>query len=312
VSVYRDAIEKLRDRNRNASAEGKHRAQQIANAVDLDTWWDYQLKADAETDADKAEIWYRKGLAKFPDSARLLGSYALFLNVNQREYDQAEAYYQKALAIDSEDEIFLGSYAFFLHEIRKDYNQAEEYYQKALAIDSENNIFLVSYAIFLHEIRREYDQAEEYYQKALKINPKHVISLVSYAIFLHQIRKKYDQAEAYFQKALAIDPDHANNLGNYAQLKLCQGKLEEGKKLMDQSFDKATEADTMLELWFYRAAHFPEYYEEGLQELEERVANGDRSPAWDFSCQLKAAEENSHPYLERLRELAETITSVEE
>jgi hypothetical protein len=46
----------------------------------LPTWWDYELQAIKETDPDKKDEIYQKGLKKYPNSFELHSNYAIFTN----------------------------------------------------------------------------------------------------------------------------------------------------------------------------------------------------------------------------------------
>ena len=47
--------------------------------------------------------------------------------------------------------------------------------------------------------------------------------------------------------------------------------------------------DLLLECWFYRLAHYPEWREQALQHIETLLQQGVRSPNWDLSANIERA-----------------------
>jgi Tfp pilus assembly protein PilF len=236
----------------------------------------YLYDAYIEKDVDRKEKIYQEGIAKYPDNSNLLGNYALFLH-KIRKYDHAEAYYKKAIDANPKQATNLGNYA-----------------------------------IFLYNIRKEYESTEMYYKKAIEADPKHATNLGSYALFLHKIRKDYDSAEEYYKKAIEADPKHANNLGNYAHFLILDKKdFETAEKYIDQAFEIPDNKgiDLLSELWFYRFAHYPQWYEEAEKQLEELIAKGSKSIGWNLQDHIAIAKQQGHPKLDKLKEFARQITT---
>ncbi|MBP1639210.1 MAG: hypothetical protein H6Q17_793 [Bacteroidetes bacterium] len=263
-------------------------------------------------DYDSAEAYYKKAIVADPKHANNLGNYALFLHNVRKNYDSAEEYYKKSIAADPKHANTLGNYAVFLHNIRKDYDSAEAYYKKAIAADPKQANTLCNYALLLHNIRKDYDSAKAYYKKAIEVDPKHVNSLGNYASLLYIIKKDYDSAEAYYKKAIAADPKHANNLGNYAHFLILHKKdFETAEKYIDQAFevDDNENIGLLSELWFYRFAHYPKWYEEAEKQLEELIGKGAKSIGWNLQDHITIAEKQGHPKLDKLKEFAQQITT---
>ncbi len=179
-------------------------------------WWQWEDRARAAATDDERDRIYQEALAALPDSAELLGNYALFVQTVRKDPDKAETYYLRALEADSEHANNLGNYAVFLKNIRKDPDKAEMYYVRALEADPGHANTLGNYASFLTNVRKDPDKAETYYLRALEADPGHANNLGNYASFLQTIRKDPDKAEMYYVRALEADPEHANTLGNYA------------------------------------------------------------------------------------------------
>ena len=240
----------------------------------LPSWWDYQLAVNNEENIKKKNTLYKEGMKAHPKSHELTGNYALFLKDTIKEYDKAEKYYKQALSLDPDDANNNGNYANFLYRIKKEYNKAEEYYKKTLEIDQNHASYNGNYANFLHHIKKEYDKAEEYYKRALE-----------------------------------IDQNHANNNGNYAQLLLIQGQKEQAQKYITKAFENHKEEnDLLVELWFYRLAHYPEYFDEAQRELDRLLEAGHHSIAWIFDENIERAEKDGSNDIELLKRYTKRIT----
>ena len=99
-------------------------------------------------------------------------------------------------------------------------------------------------------------------------------------------------------------------MGNYGQFLLIKGKKEEAKSYIENAFKLyTTENDLYIELWFYRLAHYPEYFEEAKKELDELLGKGIRSIGWDFSRNIEQAKKEGHKDIKLLEEYAKKITN---
>ena len=261
-------------------------------------------------DYTKAEEYYLKALAADPNNANNNGNFALYLENIKRDYTKAEKYFLKALAIEPDHAIFNSSYALYLENIKRDYTKAEKYFLKALAADPDNADINGNYANHLHFIIEDYAKAEEYYLKALTSNPNHANNNSNYASYLHFIKKDYSKAEEYFLNALTIEPDNAIYNINYSQLLLKLGKKKKAQEYLQKAYNiNKDENDTLIELWFYRYAHFPKFLSEAENKIEELLNNGIRSIGWDFSGNIERAIKDGHPNPKKLKEFAKRITT---
>jgi tetratricopeptide (TPR) repeat protein len=312
------------------------------NAINMDNYALFLNNVRKEN--DKAEELYKKAVELDPKDANLTGNYASFLMVIKKDYDKAEELYKRAMGLDPKNASYKGNYAIFLKEIRKDNKKAEEFYKNALELDPENAInmgnyanFLMTmreeyekaeelfkkaleldpknasntgkYANFLMTIRKEYDKAEKLYKKSLELDPKNAINTGNYALFLNEVRKDYDEAVKFYKKALGLDPEDANLTGNYAKMLLTSGNESEGEKYLEKAFSlNPTGEDTLLELWFYRYAHFPNKHEHAYEEIMKLLKKGARSLGWDFSGNIERAKKDGHPNIDRLEKLAKVIS----
>lgn len=264
-------------------------------------------------DNDNAEKHFLKALNTEPDKANHNVNYAIFLNDIRKDYDNVEKYYLKALAIEPANVGYNGNYAIFLRDIRKDYDNAEKHYLKALDIEPDNAANNGNYALFLDYVRKDYDNAEKYYLKALNTEPDDVTYNVNYAVFLKEIRKDYNNAEKYYLKALTSQPDSAHSNGNYAHFLLALNRKNEATSYLENAFILIDNKpiDLLLELWFYKYAHYLEALEASENAIEDLLKKGVRSIGWNFEQNIEVAIENGHPNPEKLKELAERITKDE-
>ena len=283
---YTDTYKKLSDRIRSVPAKAQEKA--LKNALEradkeFTDWWSVQVEASKfkKTNPDKANAIYSEGVKLYPDSAPLLGSYAIFLE-----------------------------------NIRKDYDKAEEYYKRALEVAPSNATTLCNYAIFLKNIRKDDDKAEEYYKRALEADPNNAANLGNYAIFLKDIRKDYGKAEQYYLRSLEAEPNSANKNGNYAGFLLSQGKNEQGCLFLEKAISLLPDSripGLAAEVWFYALCHWPNEKREGaLINLKKILLDGDRSPDWDLSINVERVRQDGHPDIDWIEILADVITKGED
>lgn len=270
---------------------------------------EYSELAEKEIDLERRKQIYLKALNKYPSTGWLWWDFTYFLHFVKKDYSELDNYYLKALELNKDEEGVLENYALYLHYIKKAYIKAEEYYIKAIAFEPDA-VNLISYADYLRDIKKDFPKAEEYYLKALAADPNHPNILGGYANYSKNIKKDYTKAEEYYLKALAVDPNHPNNLGNYAQILLEKGKLQAAKKYIKSAFNNNSDENGLLiELWFYRYAHFPEFLLEAELKIEELLKKGIRSMGWDFSRNIEQALKAGHPHPKKLKEFAKRITT---
>ncbi len=305
AAAYREQVKRIQEKGlKSIDPERKEAAKELSQKTE--NWWNYELRARAAADHSEKQKIYEEGLKKFPASAELIGNYAnLFMQTG--DYDKAEAYYKKSLALDPSIAEINGNYAVFLKDVRRKYDDAEKYFKKALELFPNDAVNNSNYAILLSEILKRYNEAEKHYKKALELDSNSVNNS-NYANFLWAVRKNYEDAEKHYKKALALDPDNELNNGNYAGLLLAQGRKEEATPYLNKAFDKCRYESYMLELWFYRYAHYPEYREAALQKLNKLIEGGVRSPGWSFDDNISRAEKEGHPDIARLKKIASVIT----
>ncbi|GAT63819.1 tetratricopeptide repeat protein [Paludibacter jiangxiensis] len=161
-------------------------------------------------------------------------------------------------------------------------------------------------------IEKDIDRQIKIYQEGITKYPDNTNLLGNYALFLHNLRKDYDSAEVYYKKAIEANPKHANNLGNYAHFLILEKKdFETAEKYINQVFemDDNQNIGLLSELWFYRFAHYPQWYEKAEKQLEELIGKGAKSIGWNLQDHVTIAEQQGHPKLDKLKEFARKITT---
>lgn len=193
-------------------------------------------------------------------------------------------------------------------ENEEDNDKKEKIYLDGLKAYPKSYQLMGNYANLLKDINRD-SEAETYYKEALEIKPNHANTNGNYATLLQKLYRD-SEAEVYYKKALGIEPNHANTNGNYAQFLLVLGKKEEAKSYIENAFkNQPIENDLLIELWFYRLAHYSEYFEEAKKEIDTLLEKGIRSIGWDFSRNIEQAKKEAHKDIKLLEEYAKKITN---
>ncbi len=229
------------------------------------------------------------------------------------DFEKRKAIYLEALKHFPKTVWLWNDFTYFLHYIKKEHSNLDEYYLNALSIDPEdfNNNF--NYSVFLKTIKKDYKNTEKYCLKCLSINPEDEESNGNYAIFLHHIRKDDENADKYYSKALFINPESAISNANYAGFLLANNRKEEASKYLDKAFrlNNSEKTGLLVELWFYKYAHYFETIEEAENTIEKLINENVKSIGWNFDLNIETAIKNGHPNPQKLKELAERITRLE-
>lgn len=189
--------------------------------------------------------------------------------------------------------------------------QEEQRHQEAIKKNPQSADAFAAFAAFEYD-RENYAAAEKRLKQALALDPKHIDGLSLYTVLLQYINKDYAKAEKYHRQLAPLVPNNPNILGNFAQVMLAQGKLEEGHDLINQSFANHAakyHVSLLLELWFYRLAHFPDKYPYAKDKLIALLEKGARDEQWDFSGNIAQAEKAGHPDVALLKAIADVINN---
>jgi tetratricopeptide (TPR) repeat protein len=268
--------------------------------------------ASHRTEPELAAVLFGRALEVVPDDPDTLGSYAIFLIEQQRDFDAAEAMFKRALNADLNHATNLGNYAVFLKGRRRDFEAAEAMFKRALDANPNHANNLCNYAVFLQDHRRDFEAAEAMFKRALDADPNHANNLGNYAVFLQDHRRDFDAAEAMFKRALDADPKHADNVGNYARLCLATHRVNEGIALVDRalSLRGSSESPTALdaELWMYVfCCGSPDRHPHALQQLRSVILiHSITTDDWDFSAVIEQARA-THPDASWLPVLADVL-----
>jgi len=151
---YAETYKKLSGQIR--STPGKAEDEALTNALeradqDFMGWLAVVIAAEKyeKTNPDIADEFYTDGVTRFPTSAALIGSYALFLTDIRKDHDKAEQFYQRAFEADPNHANTLGNYALLLKNIRKDHHKAGQFYQRAIEANPNEANTLGNYAGFI-------------------------------------------------------------------------------------------------------------------------------------------------------------------
>ncbi|WP_350288270.1 hypothetical protein [uncultured Croceitalea sp.] len=227
------------------------------------------------------------------------------------DFEKRKEIYLEALQHYPKTGWLWNAFTYFLHFVKKDYQNLEKYYLKAIDMDSKDAYNHANYAIFLQYIKKDYSRAQRYYLQALDLDSDDANINGNYANYLKDVKKEYSESEKYFRESLRLEPERPNHNGNYAQLLLMTGKKDEATEYLEKAFrfNGDRKMALLIELWFYRYAHYPEYLLEAEQKIEELLEESVRSVGWDFSQNIKAAIKENHPNQKKLKEFAKQITT---
>lgn len=189
---------------------------EVRSKEDEDQWWEWEIRANKESESAKIQDIYKKGIERLPHSSELHGNYANFLADVLWDYETAEVMYKRAIELDPNNANNICSYAIFLANKRSNYDAAEAMYERILKLEPNDANYMGSYANFLADKRRDYDAAEAMYKLAIELAPEDGSNIGNYAHFLETQREDFDAADAMYKRALELSPNNVNNIVNYA------------------------------------------------------------------------------------------------
>jgi Tfp pilus assembly protein PilF len=218
----------------------------------------------------------------------------------------AEKYFKEGLTHFENSAALNGQYAIFLVKARKDFDTAEIHFKRSIGTNPIATA-LGNYALFLWKTRKNFEAAESHFKRALDADPNDGTILSNYASFLQNVHKEMGAAETYFKRALGVDPNNANTIGNYAQFVLGMGRNAEGHEILNRAFTASANlpnADALrIELLIYRYAYDKMQGSEALTKLKRVLADGQRTPDWNFDLTLDRAAKDGHSNLALLTDL---------
>jgi Tfp pilus assembly protein PilF len=261
----------------------------------------YAILLEGKGNNEEAETYYKKAIQADPKYARALNNYAILLE-GKGNNEEAEIYYKKAIEADPKYARALNNYAILL-EGKGNNEEAEIYYKKAIEADPKDATALHSYAILL-EGKGNTEEAEIYYKKAIEADPKDATALSNYGVLLER-KGNNEEAESYYKKAIEADPKDANAKANLAHMYFLQKKMDTALELLRNAESLAPQEKPLkVEMLFYRLAYDPEAWPVRLQDMQDLLAGGARSPNWPLDNHAENAKSLEHPNVELLLAIA--------
>jgi Tfp pilus assembly protein PilF len=259
------------------------------------SWWSWELRARAESDPEKRERIYRRGLEEFPDSAELTGNFASFMTDIRKDHDEAERLYRRALELDPENAINTSNFASFMTDIRKDHDEAERLYRRALELDPGNATDTGNFAVFMTSIRKDHGEAERLHRRALELDPENATNTGNFANFMTHIRRDHDEAERLYRRGLELDPVNAYSTGNFAGFLLAQSRFDECRQVLPRGWSLARDdggqvLGEVLLYWCLVTRAEARDDTPGLGRLKALLQAGFVRLTWSFADVLAAVE----------------------
>lgn len=247
-----------------------------------------------------------------PEDIELNASdYANFAIFNLQFYndiEKADKYFQKTVEMDPYVHFWLGSYAMLLHYYKRDFDKASLYYSRSIEVD-EDVVYVYNYALLaLTELKR-YSLAERMLKLSISLDPDDLKINVTYVGYLMKIKKDYTKANKKLDKILKYRDNEKRIWAIWAQLKIFEGKLDEAEDIINQAFNANLPDEILLELWFYRYAHFTNWTEKAEYEINKMISKGVKTFAWGLTQNVVTAIFKGHPFPEKLQEFAIKIES---
>lgn len=155
--------------------------------------------------------------------------------------------------------------------------------------------------------------AQVQWRAALAVAPDDPEILSGYANFLTDQGREPADAEHFFRLALRAKPGDCAYGAGLSRLLLVEGRRTEGLEQLAATLSAVLaqpQPDTQLlaELMFYLLAHDRARTAPALAALKRLIGAGSRTPAWNFEPNLYRAQEDGHPELALLRDLAKVLS----
>jgi tetratricopeptide (TPR) repeat protein len=203
-------------------------------------------------------------------------------------------------------------YGFFLWNVRQRPDQALSYFEQAVAAEPPYMEGFLGLAALEMIERKNYERARRLLRRALKIQPNNPTALALYAHALSKTGRREAVVEQLYRRALEIDQNHAMSLANLAQILLHRdGRNAEAISLLTKCIEAGSDDESSLDAWFYRYAYRLHDLPQSLATIKQLVSRGVRSKGWDFSGDIEAASQSSHPNVDLVTTVAAVISGEE-
>lgn len=238
-------------------------------------------------------------------SSAKMGEFAIFNADLLKNYEKAEKYFLLAIQKEPKNSFWIGNYAIFLHYYKENYKLAEKFYQRSLKFFREDGFILYNYALLLLFHKKDFNNAEILLKKAIKYEPDIYKFQCTLAGFYFKIRKDYVQAKKICEKLNSTNNPQFKTV--FAQLLIYMKDFKSAEKLIDDAFSQNPPDEIKLELWFYRFAHYENWFEKAEFEINKLLKNDVKSLAWGLQKNVVIALFSGHPYAEKLEYFAKEI-----
>jgi tetratricopeptide (TPR) repeat protein len=154
--------------------------------------------------------------------------------------------------------------------------------------------------------------ARSHWIEALSLSPDDPEILSGYATFLIDQGREPADAEHLYRLAVRLKPADGAHAANLARLLLAQGRAVEGLEVLTSALtlalsEQAPRSGLLAELMFYMMAHDRRRAVAAVRALKRLIASGARCPAWNFEPTLDRAQDDHHPELALLRDMAKVL-----
>jgi Tfp pilus assembly protein PilF len=295
-------------------------------------------------DLDGARHEYQRALESDSQSPIVLGNYATFRWSVDDEREEARSLFDRALAVGRTARE-LAKLGRLLSEGLGDNAGARAAFEEALTLEPTHENALVHFAEHLWLREGRIDGASRHFHKAtasksassqalaqhakfeilapggdrhegaglarrlVKGSPEHPGALEVYALALTRTGE-LATAERLYREMLEKKPENAALLVNLSQILLAEpGREDTASELLERALTATGDRSIELEAWFYRFAHRLTPRADARARVEALLADGVRSPGWDFSSDVRAASVRSDPEAAGIERLAAAITA---
>lgn len=167
---------------------------------------------------------------------------------------------------------------------------------------------LAAEAISALDVRR----ARSRWLEAVSQSPDDAHLLAGYATFLTDHGQDAVDAEQLYRLALRHRPSDSAIAANFARHLLSEGSNPEGQQQLATALslilaESDPAPEVLAELMFYLLAHDRSRGGVALSNLKRLIRLGARSPGWNFEPTIHRAQDEHHPELALLRDIAKVL-----
>ncbi len=154
--------------------------------------------------------------------------------------------------------------------------------------------------------------AQSRWLEALSQSPDDAHLIAGYATFLTDHGQDAADAEQLYRLALRHRPSDSAIAANFARHLLAEGSSSEGQQQLSAALslilaESAPAPEVLAELMFYLLAHDRARGGVALSNIKRLIKLGARSPGWNFEPTIHRAQDEHHPELALLRDIAKVL-----